>query len=81
MVQSPSTLPYPLPSPPDQPPPPRPARAYQFGALPLQLRLKSGPVGVKFGHSLQLIEHGGHIPRHVDQIGLRPLQNVLDVKS
>jgi hypothetical protein len=51
----------------DQPPPSRPPRLFQ-------LRLKARPLNVKFnvfvGQSLQLIEHGCHVARHADLIGL-----------
>jgi hypothetical protein len=60
-------------SPPNHSPSPRP-HLFQFSALPLQLRLELRPVGVQLGmtvgHGLQFIEHGGHIPRHADLIGL-----------
>src|SRR5688500_17765183 len=73
MVQSPSTLPYPLPSPPDQPPLSRPACLLHLGARLFQLRLKPRPVNVHLGmeisHGPQLVEHGGDIPRPADLIG------------
>ena len=62
---------------------------FQFGPLPLQLRLKPRLVGVQFGmtvgHGPRFIEHGGDIPRHVDMIGcgmagLSLLDGALDVK-
>jgi hypothetical protein len=39
-----------------QPLPPWPPCPYQFGALPLQLRLKPRPIGVAVGQNLQFIE-------------------------
>jgi hypothetical protein len=64
-----------LPSSAEQPPP-WPPRLLQF-------HLETGAIGVQFGmtisHGLQFVEHGGHIPRHANLIGLGPrfLQFVL----